>query len=102
VTPKEKQEWRERHDAELERRRLAKAAEKEQRRGEVQLARTETSRYDAHTLAMAASYHNEDGTIGIPVEEFVRRMDERRAHMRLLPPIADQLATAPSINPVKR
>lgn len=101
MTPAEKQRWREKHEAELEARRLAKASERSQRQA-IHLARANEPRYNAHDVAMAATYRNADGTIGVPVAEYVELMEERRKHMRLLPPLDEQLATAPVVNPVTR
>jgi len=101
MTPEERERWRVEHDAELERRRLEKAAERQQRKAEHHVARATEGHYDAHTIAMAARFRNDDGSIGLPVAEYVRRMEERRSRMRILPPLEAQLATAPSVNPVR-
>jgi hypothetical protein len=71
----ERQEWRERHEAEL----AARRAERQAAREEARVAHAEASKYDSFTLQMAAK-------LKMTPDEFLALQEQRRREMAQPPP----------------
>lgn len=87
---------------------LNREGEKVTRQAEVEPARSaereerqNRRRYDPADLDLAARFVHPDGSIGMPIEDFLAWREQRRREMAALPPLAEQLARAPSVTEVR-